>query len=141
MKLAWVERIFLVLLATASLYAAAANLASSSALGRLDVDPVADWEKRFTPFRERLPFVRGFVGYISDADVPGAEFDAANDSGEYVLSQYALAPIIIVRGADLEWNLANLSRDGFKRWQALHAESFELVLQQNGLYLLRRIGG
>ena len=44
------------------------------------------------------------IGYISDSDVPGAAYDAANDEGEYILTQYALAPIIIVRGTDQEWN-------------------------------------
>jgi hypothetical protein len=141
MRLAWIQRLLLVLIAAASTYAAASNLLSTRELGSIDEDPVAQWEQRFAPVRERLPFVRGVVGYISDSDVPGAEFNAANDSGEYVLTQYALAPIIIIRGTDQEWNLANLSRDGFERWQALHADSFELILQQNGLYLLRRIGG
>ncbi len=138
MKLAWVHRMFLVLIAAASLYAAAGNLASSPALGRLDEDPVADWEKRFIPIRKGLPFVRGVVGYISDSDVPGAEFSPVNDAGEYVLTQYSLAPIILVRGVDQEWNLANLNPDSFERWQSLNGNNFELLVQQGGIYLLHR---
>ena len=68
---------------------------------------------RFAPVRGALPFVRGVIGYISDSDVPGADFNAANDEGEYILTQYALAPIVLVRGTDQEWNLANLSRESF----------------------------
>jgi hypothetical protein len=140
MKLVWSQRLFLALIAIASVYAAAHNLASTPALGRLGHDPVADWEERFVPVRERLPFVRGVIGYISDSDVPGAGFDAANDTGEYILTQYAIAPIIIVRGTDQEWNLANLSRETFELWQRLHGADFELVVHHGGIYLLRRTG-
>ena len=140
MRFAWGQRLFVVLIAAVSLYAAAQNLVATSDLGSLQDDPVADWERRFGPVRERLPFVRGVIGYISDSDVPGAAFDAANDEGEYILTQYALAPIVIVRGTDQEWNLANLTRDSFDRWRAAHATGFEVVWQQNGLYLLRRTG-
>jgi hypothetical protein len=140
MRLVWVQRIFLALIAIASLYAAVRNLVSTFDLGSLQDDPVAHWEKRFGPVRQRLPFVRGVIGYISDSDVPGASFDAANDEGEYILTQYALAPIVIVRGTEQEWNLANLTRDTFDRWRRLHAAGFEIVWQQNGLYLLRRSG-
>jgi hypothetical protein len=140
MRRIFMQRLFLVLIAGASLYGAAHNLFSTPDLGSLRDDPVADWERRFAPVRARLPFVRGIVGYISDSDVPGAAFDPANEEGEYILTQYALAPIIIVRGADQEWNLANLTRDSFERWQLLHAAGYEIVFQQNGLYLLHRTG-
>jgi hypothetical protein len=140
MRFAWVQRVFLVLIVAASLYAAAHNLASTADLGSPQDDPVADWEKRFAPVRQRLPFARGVIGYISDSDVPGAAYDPANDEGEYVLTQYALAPIVIVRGTSQEWNLANLTRDSYGRWRAGHAAGFEIVFQQNGLYLLHRNG-
>lgn len=141
MRFAWIRRLFLVLIAAASMYAAAQNLIATAELGSLQDDPVADWERRFASIREHLPFVRGIIGYISDSDVPGAAFDAANDEGEYILTQYALAPIIITRGADQEWNLANLTRQSFDRWWSAHGSHFEVVLQGSGLYLLRRIGG
>jgi hypothetical protein len=107
MTILWLRRIFLGLIAAASLYASLQNLSSTVELGSLSEDPVAHWELRFARLKEELPFVRGVVGYISDSDVPGAAFDAANDEGEYILSQYALAPIIIV-GNPPEWNIANL---------------------------------
>ena len=140
MRLVWAQRVFLVLIGTASLYAAAWNLVSTFDLGSLHDDPVADWEMRFAPVHQHLPFVRGVIGYISDSDIPGASFNAANDEGEYILTQYALAPIVIVRGTDQEWILANLTRDSFDRWLRLHTVSFEIIWQQNGLYLLRRSG-
>ena len=141
MRFTWGQRLFLVLIAAVSLYAASQNLVSTYSLGSLHQDPVADWERRFGPIRQQLPFVRGVIGYISDSDVPGAVFNAANDEGEYILTQYALAPVIIVRGSDQEWNLANLTRDSFDRWKSAQTAAFEVVWQNNGLYLLRRTGG
>jgi len=138
MKLTWMRRIFIGFLVGASLFAAVNNLASTAELGSLQRDPVADWERRFVVLRAKLPFTRGVIGYISDSDVPGASFDAANDEGEYILTQYALAPIILVRGTGQEWNLANLTRASFDLWRTLHPTGFELVWEHGGLYLLRR---
>jgi hypothetical protein len=109
-------------------------------MGNLNEDPVADWEVRFEPLREKLPFVRGVVGYISDAGVPGAAYDRANEEGEYILTQYALAPIIIVWGTDQEWNVANLSTDAYRLWSAEEHPGFDIQPLGSGLYLLHRIG-
>jgi hypothetical protein len=138
MRILWLRRIFLGLIAAASLYASLQNLSSTAELGSISEDPVAQWELRFGRLKGELPFVRGVVGYISDSDVPGAAFDAANDEGEYILTQYALAPIIIVRGADQEWNVANLSQEAFDLWSARDGGGFEISPLGSGLYLLSR---
>ncbi|HEY5984258.1 MAG TPA: hypothetical protein VIU38_12385 [Anaerolineales bacterium] len=139
MRILWLQRALLGLIAVASLYASIHNLVSTYALGSIADDPVADWEQRFVPLKERLPFVRGVIGYISDSDVPGVIFNAPNDEGEYILSQYALAPIIIVKGTDQEWNVANLSPEGFKLWSAANAGSYDVQPLGRGLYLLHRL--
>ena len=136
MRILWLQRITLGILAIASLYASARNLISTRDLGSLSADPVAAWEERFDPLKERLPFVRGVVGYVSDSDVPGAPYDAANDEGEYILTQYALAPIILVRGTGQEWNVANMSREALSLWSAAHGAGFEVEAFRSGLYLL-----
>ena len=140
MKMKWFQRGMIVLLVLASLYASLQNLISTKDLGSVSDDPVADWEKRFTPLKEQLPFQRGVVGYISDSDVPGASYDAANDEGEYVLTQYVLAPVIIKRGTDQEWNIANLDRQAFDLWSRSNGAGFEVTPFKGGLYLLHRIG-
>jgi hypothetical protein len=140
MKILWLQRLLLGVIAAASLYASARNLSSTADLGSITDDPVADWEVRFEPLRERLPFVRGVVGYISDADVPGATYDSADDLGEYVLTQYALAPIIIVRGPDQEWNVANLSAEAYDLWSGQEHPEFDIQPLGSGLHLLHRIG-
>jgi hypothetical protein len=135
----WLARLFLFVVLAGSVAASARNLAATKQLGSIADDPVADWEQRFVAVKARLPFTRGFVGYISDSDVPGAAFDPANDEGEYVLTQYAMAPDILVRGTAEEWNIANLSREAFQEWAPQHRGSFDITPLQSGLYLLHRI--
>ncbi len=136
----WLPRVLIVMMVAASLYASIQNLISTKDLGSVSDDPVADWEKRFAPIKQRLPFERGVVGYISNSSVPGASFNAANDEGEYVLTQYVMAPVIIVKGTDQEWNIANLDRQGFELWSKTNQGRFEVIPFKAGLYLLHRIG-
>jgi len=140
MKTLWLQRILLGLIAAASLFASVRNLGSTADLGSITDDPVADWEVRFEALRERLPFVRGVVGYISDAGVPGAVYDRANDEGEFILTQYALAPIIIVWGLDQEWNVANFSVEAYRLWSVQEHPEFDVEPLGSGLYLLHRTG-
>jgi hypothetical protein len=139
MKIKWVRAGALVLIVLGSLYASVQNLVSTRELGSISDDPVADWEKRFEPLKKQLPFVRGVVGYISDSSIPGVSFDSANDQGEYVLAQYVLAPLVIVKGADQEWNIGNLGRTAYEVWSRSNHGEFEVTEFQGGLYLLHRI--
>ena len=139
MIIKWLQRGVVVLIVLASLYASIWNLISTKDLGSVNDDPVADWEIRFGPLKEKLPFKRGVVGYISDSSIPGVSFNAANDEGEYVLTQYALAPIIIVKGTDQEWNIANLDRDAYAVWSKTNQGQFEVIPFKDRLYLLHRL--
>ena len=140
MKIQWLQRLALVLIVLASLASSIQYLQSTPSLGSATDDPVADWEKRFAPIEARLPFKRGVVGYISDSSVPGMPYDAANDEGEYVLTQYALAPIIIVKGTNEEWNIANLTQPAYNAWSQTNHGQFEVSPFKGGLYLLHRVG-
>ena len=140
MSILWLRRVFVGLIAAASLYASIQNLISTRELGSISEDPVAQWEVRFSRLKRQLPFDRGVVGYISDSDVSGAAYDAANDEGEYILTQYALAPVIIVRGTDQKLNVANLSQEALQLWSARNQGEFEILPLGSGLYLLSRNG-
>ncbi len=140
MIIRWLQRGMIVLIVLASLYASIQNLISTKDLGSIKDDPVADWEIRFGPIKEQLPFKRGVVGYISDSSIPGVSYNAANDEGEYVLTQYALAPIIIVKGTNQEWNIANLDKDAFAVWSKANQGQFEVIPFKDKLYLLHRLG-
>lgn len=139
MKLAWLRRSVLALVALGSLYASLQNLLATKDLGSTADDPVADWDVRFTRLKQRLPFQRGVVGYISDASIPGIPFNSANDEGEYILTQYAMAPIIIVKGTDQDWNVANLSLQAFEAWSAANHGRFDVISFKDGVYLLHRM--
>jgi hypothetical protein len=140
MSIRWYQRGIVVLILIASIYASIQNLISTKQLGSVRDDPVADWEKRFIPIKEQLPFRRGVVGYISESSVAGATYDTANDEGEYVLTQYVLAPIVIVKGTDQTWNIANLDSPAFDLWSKSHQGHFEVIAFRGGLYLLHRTG-
>lgn len=140
MSFKWIQRGLLVLVLAICLHASFQNLIATKDLGSTTDDPVADWEKRFTPIKERLPFRRGLVGYISNSSIPGASYNAANDEGEYVLTQYVMAPIIIVKGTNQEWDIANLDRQAFDTWSKSNAGKFNVVALKDGLYLLHRLG-
>lgn len=136
----WLQRGLLAVIVTLALAASVQNLLSTRELGSVRDDPVAAWEVRFAAVKQRLPFRRGVVGYISDANIPGAVYDPANDEGEYVLTQYVMAPIIIVKGTDQEWNIANLDRAAFEQWSQANADQFQVTTLKGGLYLLHRLG-
>jgi hypothetical protein len=140
MKTVWLGRGLLVIIVVASLVASIQNLFATRGLGSITDDPVADWERRFQPLKALLPFQRGFVGYISDSAIPGIAYDAANDEGEYILSQYAMAPIILVKGSGEEWNIGNLSRGAFEAWSAQHSGAFDVMPLKGSLYLFHRLG-
>ncbi len=140
MALKWLQRLFVVLLIAAGLTSSVQNLIATKNLGSVSDDPVADWEKRFAPVKQRIPFERGLVGYISDSSIPGVSYSAANDEGEYVLTQYVMSPIVIVKGTGQEWDIANLSRQAYELWSKSNQGKFEVTAFKGNLYLLHRTG-
>jgi hypothetical protein len=71
-----------------------------------DKDQVAISEKRFAGLREAVkPF--GTVGYISDA-IPGSD----EDTGNFYLTQYALAPVIVTMETNRQWVVGNFWKTG-----------------------------
>ena len=100
---------------------------------------VAIWDERLSNLIAPIPFERGLVGYISNEDIPGIAFDEDDAEGEYILTQYAVAPLILVRGTDQEWNLLNLDTTAYETWHQTNINDFELVGFGGGLYLVRKV--
>ena len=65
----------------------------------------AAYERRFDELRKALPG-RGVVGYVSD------ETDEFEKTENYYLTQYVLAPLVVVRGADRPWVVGNFGHGG-----------------------------
>ena len=122
----------------ASIYFGFQNLRNAMGIGSLNGDPVTKWELRFDAVKKNLPFKRGVIGYITNSDVPGAVYNANNEQGEYTLTQYTMAPIILVRGANKEWTLANLSGKAFQTWSQANQGKYRVIPLKDNLYLLQR---
>jgi hypothetical protein len=74
------------------------SVAGQISLARQTVDTdsafFADWEKRFEPVKDDLPFEYGVIGYVADWDIPGLSYDPANSEAEHILAQYADAIVV-----------------------------------------------
>ena len=55
-----------------------------------------------------------------------------------MLTQYAMAPVILIRGTMEEWDIANLSTEAYRIWSAGNSGGFDVTPLRNGLYLLHR---
>lgn len=106
----------------------------------IDNDMISAWDRRLQPIKEDLPAPPVVIGYIGDWDIPGVSYQLADVETEYVLTQYALAPIIVERGDQYEWTFVNLSKAAQKSWLSSLQGDYQLTEYGNGIYLLHRTG-
>jgi hypothetical protein len=102
-------------------------------------EAIERWESRIMLAKNALPIERGIIGYIGEWDVPGADYGYWDQEGEYLLAQYAIAPLILKKGAVAEWNVAVLSMDSLKKWQEYNPQGFEVIPVQGNVLLIRRL--
>ena len=133
------QRMLLVAIVVTSIYFGFQDLRNAIAIGNLNNDPITEWEVRFQPIKNLLPFQRGMVGYITNSDVPGAKYDANNEQGEYTLTQYAMAPIILVRGDNEEWTIADFNNKAYQIWSQSNHGEFRVIPVKDDLFLLQRL--
>jgi len=133
------QRIALILIAVFGLKTGIESLLSSANERSNSTAVVANWDDRLSRLTAHIPFKRGLVGYISNEDIPGATFSPNDVTGEYILTQYSIAPLIVVRGADQEWNILNLDAETFEKWHQTHSKDFEVVDFAGGVYLVHRV--
>jgi len=69
-------------------------------------DGVTEFEGRFAVLRGMLP-PKGIIGYMTDPDTPAAD---TNAQAEYHLTQYALAPILVVNSSQQRFVIGNFHR-------------------------------
>ena len=98
-----------------------------------------EWEKRFDPIKDDLPFTHGVIGYAADWDIPGLSYDPANTEAEHILTQYTLTPIVVSRDTSNEWILVNMNAENFETWFALQKGEFSVAKYKFNLYLVHRI--
>jgi hypothetical protein len=133
------QRVVLVLIVILGLKTGIENFKSGIAERSNDSTVIAAWNDRLSKLIEPIPFERGFVGYLSDEDIPGTTFNSNDAEGEFVLTQYAVAPLILVRGTKQEWNILNLDPETFKKWREENQNQFEVVRSGGGMVLVRKV--
>ena len=133
------QRVMLAGIVLTSIYFGVQNVRAAITVGNLNSDPVTKWEVRFDAVKKLLPFKRGVVGYLTNSDVPGAIYDTNNEQGEYTLTQYTMSPIILVRGDNEEWTIANLNSKAYQIWSQSNHGEFRVIPLKDDLYLLQRL--
>jgi len=104
-----------------------------------DTAVVAQWDVRIAKLIAPIPFKHGFVGYISNTDIPDTVFSTENEEGEYILTQYAVAPLILISGTEQEWNILNVDRKALNKWFTANANDFEFVMSSGGMFLVHKV--
>jgi hypothetical protein len=94
-----------VLLSVASGVEVAARLALPNLRAAGGVDPVTRYDLRFQSLRDELP-PRGVIGYVSDKQTAG-HFTSLEGMKEYFMTQYSLAPVIVVVGPEADLVVGN----------------------------------
>ncbi|MHC1784618.1 MAG: hypothetical protein AB9891_18000 [Anaerolineaceae bacterium] len=79
--------------------------------GNIGNDMVSTWDRRMRKMLPDLPD-HGVVGYLADWDIPDYTYGHTDQTVEFLLSQYALAPLTLQRGADYPVIVGNFSDTG-----------------------------
>ena len=77
-------------------FAARQQASSASESEGVIVDGAAVWASRLNPLVSQLP-PQGNIGYISERDIPGQAFDAGDQDEEFAMTQYVIAPRILIQ--------------------------------------------
>ena len=76
--------------------------------GQVGKDPISLWDHRLKRMKGLLP-AHGVIGYINDSSVPGRKADGLDASGEYNLTRYALAPLILANDSKHDLVVGNFT--------------------------------
>ncbi|HJS18408.1 MAG TPA: hypothetical protein VJ785_06655 [Anaerolineales bacterium] len=116
---------------------------AASVAGRWDPaqpfnNPVDKWEKRINRIKNFIPEDVTLIGYVADWDLPGIQYNLVDQDAEYMLTQYALAPIQVKPGLDPEWVIGNFTTPGFEDWLDKQLQSYEIIDLDQGIYIIHR---
>lgn len=121
------QKIMVALLLAFSLFSIYQLVSASIHIGDTGSDRLDLWEADMQQVREALPVDRGVVGYISEEDLEGAEFAFWDNETEFMLTQYALAPLILKKGLVSEWNVVVLREEDLKKWLEANPGNYEII--------------
>jgi hypothetical protein len=91
-------------------------------------DMVSSWDKRMAGLRADLPADIKTIGYVGNWDIlPASDTIYADEETEFVLTQYALSPVIVERGDNEEWVILNLSRKAYDIWIQRQPQDMKII--------------
>jgi hypothetical protein len=124
------------LLALLCLAASGAHVLKAQRLMNEPRDVVTGWEEKSKSILAALPDGVYKAGYVERADLPGST--AVFDEAEFFITQYGVAPVVLVPGLDQEWIVGNFggseSLQTLEPW--LERELGSYTLQDLGFGLL-----
>jgi hypothetical protein len=89
--------------------------------------------------KKALPIKRGVIGYVSEQDVPGAKYEYWDTETEFLLTQYAMAPLILKKGPVAEWNVAVLNYKDLATWQKTYPDLYEIITIKGKVRIFHRL--
>lgn len=121
-------------------WAAIGLVATVPAPQTTESDAVGSWDEHMGAVSRALPPGTSVVGYLDghdlNASIPGDEQE------EFYLTQYALAPAVVLPGVDHEWIVGNfgnaLTRDEIASALDQRLRSYSLDDLGFGIYLIHR---
>lgn len=136
-----IKRVLVILLVLGSLFSVVQHWQSTRELSRDNrgTDALDRWESRMARAREVLPVKRGVVGYLAALEETDAASTDWDTETEYILTQYALAPLILKKGPVAEWNVAILSSKDVELWQEMYPGQFEVIPVEGNVFIFHRL--
>jgi hypothetical protein len=102
-------------------------------------DMISSWDKRMAGLRTDLPADARTIGYVGDWDIlPASDTIYANEETEFVLTQYALSPVIVERGDNEEWVILNLSPKAYDIWTQRQPRDIKVTDYGLRIFLVHR---
>jgi len=136
-----IKRVLVVLLVLGSVFSIVQQWRFTLNLSRENrgTDALDRWESRLALVKDVLPIKRGVIGYITElhtADSMSTDWDTET---EYILTQYALAPLILKKGPVAEWGVAILSNKDVALWQATYPGLFEVIRVEGNVFIFHKL--
>ena len=140
MLLAGLRNILVIVMLVISLSAIRQLWTSSMNIADRGTNALDRWEANMILVKEDLPINRGLVGYISEENVPGAEYEYWDSETEFLLTQYALAPLVLKKGPIAEWNVVVLSDKDLATWLAAYPGQYEITTIKGKVRIFHNLG-
>lgn len=137
--LANIKKSLVVLLLLINVFFVGQAWVASTNIADRGTDALDRWESQMARVRDALPIKRGVVGYISEQDVPGAEYGFWDTETEFFLTQYALAPLIVKKGIVAEWNVVVLSNKDLAIWAKTYTGQYKIIDVEGKVHVLHRL--